>query len=68
MDIHVKGIEFVETEDGGYFNEYTRIDKIPDEEVRDNIICTVCGVSAYPECKKTCHNFADEKDNATTHN
>ncbi len=61
MKIHVKGIEHIKTKDGGYFKEYTRTDIIPDEDVRDNIICTTCGFSTYPECKKTCHNFSESK-------
>ncbi|MCM1525249.1 MAG: hypothetical protein NC120_12420 [Ruminococcus sp.] len=34
--------------------DYEYDEEIPDEQVRHCNVCTVCGMSSYPECTKTC--------------
>lgn len=61
MEIEVHDI--VKDEDGGYHTE-CHIEKreIPDDQVREEDICTICGFPDYPNCKKTCHNFRDKEN------
>lgn len=60
MKMEIHGIEVVEDENGKHIVESTEFLDIPDDQVREEDICTICGFPDYPECKKTCHNFRDD--------
>ena len=63
MKMEIKGFEVVEDESGKHIEHSTEILEIPDDQVRDEDICTICGSPIYPECKKICHNFESEGKN-----
>ncbi|MBQ3432087.1 MAG: hypothetical protein IJG23_04815 [Clostridia bacterium] len=65
MKIKIRVSDFVEDEDGGYsVKHYIEEREVPDDQVREDEICTICGFPDYPQCKKTCHNFRDKDEEA----
>ena len=53
MDVKVTELRV----ENGRVIERKRIDHVPEDKVRDNLLCTRCGVPAYPECQKTCVHY-----------
>lgn len=61
MKIKIRVSDFVEDEDGGYsVKHYIEVREVPDDQIREDEICTICGFPDYPQCKKTCHNFRED--------
>lgn len=66
MIIHSVKATPVRGKDGKYHMVEEEFDEfIPDENVRHNMLCTICGFPEYPECTKVCSNgnvTDDEED------
>lgn len=59
--------EPVQKSDGSWDIQERDMEKeYPDEAVRHNELCTVCGFPGYPECRDWCQNekWRIEKENA----
>ncbi len=56
--IEIETLEF--NEKTGKFDHSFRYREFEDDQVRDNDLCTICGVPAYPECIKTCSNYSGD--------
>lgn len=60
MILEIQVSDWVEDENGGHMEHYIEKKEIPDDQVREDEICTICGFPDYPNCKETCHNFRTE--------
>ena len=56
MDIEIDTYEFVKDQNGGRFKRGKEVKHFTESEVRHKDICTLCGFSTYPECRKWCDN------------
>ena len=61
MKYEVNVTEFPDNTKSTKFKHYKEIIEIPNEQIKDELICTFCGFSLYPKCKEWCHNFSYPK-------
>ena len=58
--IEIESYMPIRDENGMHFEATKRYETYSDDQVREDDVCTMCGMPNYPECTKTCQGYQFE--------